>query len=147
MQGCVIHFPGKFAASPKSRKYKQSKEDFSVKQKKFFSEFFSRSRSHCLNPHIISTKQNGRQSYGRARNGSSDLAGKSYRFLIRPSFFLQQKLFLICVFQQAPPNLVTSEQRHTAEAVFLNFRKTKNPFGLCKHILGEFEIKKRNYRQ
>jgi len=32
----------------------------------------------------------------------------------------------------AAPNLVTPEQRSSAEAVFLEFRKTREPFGLCK---------------
>ncbi|XP_072932819.1 exportin-4-like [Epargyreus clarus] len=35
----------------------------------------------------------------------------------------------------APPNLVTSEQRHQAESVFLEFRSTKNPYQLCREIL------------
>ncbi|XP_063362654.1 exportin-4-like [Cydia amplana] len=35
----------------------------------------------------------------------------------------------------APPTLVTSDQRHQAESVFLEFRSTKNPYQLCREIL------------
>ena len=34
-----------------------------------------------------------------------------------------------------PPNLVTHEQRVAAETVFLNFRKTKHPYTMCKELL------------
>lgn len=30
---------------------------------------------------------------------------------------------------------MTSEQRHQAEAIFLQFRSTKNPYQLCRDIL------------
>ncbi|XP_054711675.1 exportin-4-like [Uloborus diversus] len=35
----------------------------------------------------------------------------------------------------APPNVVSSEQRHCAESVFMNFQKTRSPFHLCQLIL------------
>jgi hypothetical protein len=34
-----------------------------------------------------------------------------------------------------PPGLVTPEQRHAAETIFLNFRKSKCPYQMCKELL------------
>lgn len=36
---------------------------------------------------------------------------------------------------QAPPNLVSPDQRREAEAIILDFRKIKSPYQLCKEIL------------
>ncbi|XP_073955720.1 exportin-4-like [Choristoneura fumiferana] len=40
----------------------------------------------------------------------------------------------------APPTMVTSEQRHQAESVFLEFRSTKNPYQLCQEILEKSRV-------
>ncbi|XP_003746722.1 exportin-4 [Galendromus occidentalis] len=40
----------------------------------------------------------------------------------------------------APANLVSSEQRHAAEHVFLQLQKTKQPFDLCKVLLEESQV-------
>lgn len=40
-----------------------------------------------------------------------------------------------CCYFQAPPNLVTHQQRQAAEAIFLDFRQTKTPYQLCCGIL------------
>lgn len=44
----------------------------------------------------------------------------------------------LCFFVQASPSVVTSEQRHAAELIFLNFRKTQAPYAISKHIFGKF---------
>ena len=41
-----------------------------------------------------------------------------------------------------PPNLVAQGQRQQAEQIFLNFRKTKSPYHMCKQLL---EQSKNNY--
>ena len=33
---------------------------------------------------------------------------------------------------QAPPNVVSTEDRRASEAVFMDFRKTRGPFALCR---------------
>ncbi|CAH1799119.1 unnamed protein product, partial [Owenia fusiformis] len=35
----------------------------------------------------------------------------------------------------APPNIVSNEQRHCAENLFLNFRKSKLPYSTCRELL------------
>lgn len=41
---------------------------------------------------------------------------------------------------KAPPLYVTPEQRHASEAVFMNLRKMKNPYELCRLILEKSNV-------
>lgn len=36
--------------------------------------------------------------------------------------------------------MVTNEERHAAEQIFLNFRKSKSPYTLCRQILDESQV-------
>lgn len=35
---------------------------------------------------------------------------------------------------QQPPNLISQEQRHTAETIIMHFRKTPSPYAMCREI-------------
>ncbi|OWF40176.1 Exportin-4 [Mizuhopecten yessoensis] len=48
---------------------------------------------------------------------------------------IAQELEQVTQIVLAPPNIVTPEERHAAENVILDFRKTKMPYKLCRHIL------------
>lgn len=41
---------------------------------------------------------------------------------------------------QAAPSLITHVQRTEAEAVFMNFRRTKCPYQICRYIFGELLV-------
>lgn len=40
----------------------------------------------------------------------------------------------------APPSAVTADDRHKAEGLFLQFRKTRNPYEMCKKILQTSQV-------
>ncbi|KAI4457644.1 exportin 47-related [Holotrichia oblita] len=40
----------------------------------------------------------------------------------------------------APPNVVTNEQRHAAETIIINFRKSKSPYVVCREILENSQV-------
>lgn len=55
---------------------------------------------------------------------------------------LKHQLSWGIVLLQAPPNLVTEEQRHVAEQVFIALEKSAISIETCRQILG-----KRKYRK
>ena len=46
-----------------------------------------------------------------------------------------EELERAAVVLMAPPSAVSSEERHKAEEMFIQFRKTRNPYVMCKEIL------------
>jgi hypothetical protein len=38
---------------------------------------------------------------------------------------------------QASPSVVTPQQRHNAEQIFLKLRKSKSPYAFCRQVLGK----------
>lgn len=42
---------------------------------------------------------------------------------------------------QAPPSVSDPQQRHSAEEVFLSFRKSKLPYNVCRYLFGELAYK------
>lgn len=56
-------------------------------------------------------------------------------YSLHNNIFVDIVRFIYYLDSQASPNLVTSEQRHQAESVFLEFRNSKNPYQMCREIL------------
>ena len=87
-----------------------------------------------------------------AGDGGTDSAGRKclHEFLAVSTYFIfcQKRWCLIWQFAparfcllkprfcpcQAPPNVVSMEDRRSSEAVFMDFRKTRGPFALCRFV-------------
>lgn len=55
------------------------------------------------------------------------------------SFINNSNYNLFCVvYYQAPPDIVSKDERFAAETMIINFRKMRNAFVLCKYILGSY---------
>lgn len=50
---------------------------------------------------------------------------------------LQFNKKMVCEFQ-APPSMISNQQRTEAETIFMNFRRTKCPYQICKYIFGKY---------
>ena len=70
-------------------------------------------------------------AFGGSSNGET-------RSILKVNIFGFEFITFSRVFQAAP-SLVTQEQRHSAEEVFLKFRRSKTPYAVCKEILGNYK--------